>query len=142
MGDHVFSNIDSSGVYSIAPDRRTAAESAAAKEHLDLLQANIPPQASKDQALAQLGTDLSFPAWYGANFDALFDCLTDPDWSPAKGHVILITGMGELRSSDLEAFTTLIDVFQAAAEARQAANCPLWILLDSPARGIAALPKA
>lgn len=142
MGDHVFSNIDSSGVYSIAPGRRAAAEAAAAKEHLDLLQANIPPQASKDQALAQLGTDLGFPAWYGANFDALFDCLTDPDWCPAKGRVILITGMGELRSSDLETFTTLIDVFLAATEARHEAGCPLWILLDSPARGVTALSKA
>jgi hypothetical protein len=24
----------------------------------------------------------AFSDWYGANFDALFDCLTDPDWQP------------------------------------------------------------
>ncbi|MCG2578443.1 barstar family protein [Dechloromonas sp. XY25] len=142
MGDHVFSKIDTSGVYSVAPERRAVAETAAAKEHLHLLKASIPSQANKEQALVQLGADLDFPSWYGANFDALFDCLTDPDWCPAKGHVILITGMGELRTSDQEAFTTLIDVFQAAAESRQEAGSPFWILLDSPARGIAVLPKA
>lgn len=142
MGDHVFSKIDTSGAYSVAPDRQAMAEAAAANEHLCLLKATIPPQATKEQALAQLGTDLDFPTWYGVNFDALFDCLTDSDWLPAKGHVILITGMAELRTSDLEAFTTLIEVFKATAEARQEAGSPFWILLDSPARGITALPEA
>ncbi|HLO62834.1 MAG TPA: barstar family protein [Azonexus sp.] len=138
----MFSNTDSSGVYSMTSERRAAAEAAAVGEHLRLLQATIPPQASKDQALTKLGVDLGFPVWYGANFDALFDCLSDPEWCPAKGHVILINGMAELRASDLGGFTMLIEVFQAAAEARREAGSPFWILLDSPARGIAAFPQA
>jgi hypothetical protein len=28
--------------------------------------------------LSQLGNALNFPIWYGANFDALYDCLCDP----------------------------------------------------------------
>ena len=35
--------------------------------------------------LKQLGEALNFPDWYGANFDALHDCLTDPDCLPG-GH--------------------------------------------------------
>lgn len=142
MGDHVFRKIETSGVYSLAASRRPAVESAAEKESLRLLNTTIPPRANKDKALAQFGADLDFPTWYGANFDALFDCLTDPDWLPAKGHVILIKGMAGLRATTPEDFTTLIEVFKAAAEARKEAGHPFWILLDSPARGITALPEA
>ena len=142
MGNHVFRKIETSGVYSLAANRWAAAESAAAKEHLHLLKASIPPHAGKDKTLAKLGADLGFPTWYGANFDALFDCLTDPDWLPEKGQVILIQGMAELRNTAPETFATLIDVLKAAAEARKDAGHSFWVLLDNPAPGIAVFPEA
>ena len=54
----------------------------------------------------------------------------------------LINGMAELRASDPDSFATLIEVLQAAAESRQAANSPCWIAIDTPARGVPGLPEA
>jgi RNAse (barnase) inhibitor barstar len=142
MSTHPFKSSDSSGVYFLPPARLIAIETAAGKERLRLLKAEISAHADRDKALGQLGTDLGFPIWYGGNFDALFDCLTDSDWQPAKGHVLIIRGVAELRSTDPESFSTLIEVFRAAADARKEAGSPFWILLDTPARGIPPLPEA
>lgn len=142
MGSHPFKTGDTSGVYYLSPARRVATEATVEKERLRLLKAEISPHANKDKALAELGSNLDFPIWYGTNFDALFDCLTDPDWQPAKGHVLVITGVAELRATNPDDFATLIEVFKAAAEARKEAGSPFWILLDSPARGISSLPEA
>lgn len=142
MSDHLFRNAETSGVYYLPPPRLASIKMTAEKERLALLTAEIAPHANKDKALAQIGTGLSFPIWYGANFDALFDCLTDADWHPAKGHVIVIKGVAELRATDPDDFATLIEVFQAAAETRREAASPFWLLIDTPARGVAALPEA
>lgn len=142
MSCTTFKTSDTSGVYHLPPARQSTVEALAEKDRLRLLKAEIPPRAGKAKALAQLGTDLQFPIWYGANFDALYDCLTDTDWQPAKGHVLVIKGMAELRTTAPDDFTTLIEVFKAAADARKAAGQRFWILLDSPARGILTLPEA
>jgi hypothetical protein len=49
--------------------------------HADL---SLSRPAHGRSVLRQLGKSLHFPDWYGANFDALFDCLCDPDWQPAR----------------------------------------------------------
>jgi RNAse (barnase) inhibitor barstar len=142
MNENLLKNPDLAGVYHLPPLRRTAFEAAAQKLHFPILTADISGHQKIEATLRKIGTALHFPIWFGANFDALFDCLADPDWYPAKGHVVIFKGIDSLRSADPDDFTTLIEVLQAAAETRCAAATPLWILLDTPARGIAPLPEA
>lgn len=140
MNDQLFESTEESGVYYLMPAHQGSAVDAAKKKGLLVLTVEIAARANKDQALKQLGSALHFPTWYGANFDALFDCLTDPDWQPARGHVIMIKGVIELRATNPDDFATLIEVFQAATEARREAASPFWVLIDTPARGIPVLP--
>lgn len=140
MNDQLFESTEESGVYYLLPAHQGSAVDAAQKKGLLVLTVEIAARANKDQALEQLGAALHFPTWYGANFDALFDCLTDPDWQPARGHVIMIKGVIELRATNPDDFATLIEVFQAATEARREAASPFWVLIDTPAQGIPVLP--
>lgn len=142
MRDHLFRNAETSGVYYFPPSRLGDIEHAAKRAQRCLLTVEIAPHANKDQALLQIGKDLGFPAWYGANFDALFDCLTDADWQPATGHVIVVKGMAELRATAANDFATLIEIFLGAAEARREAASPFWMLIDTPARSVPSLPDA
>ena len=142
MNDKLLKNAAQAGVYHLPPLRRTELEAAAKKHHFPVLTADIGVHQKMDKTLRNLGSALHFPIWFGANFDALFDCLADPDWYPAKGHVIVLSGIDSLRVSDPDDFTTLIDVLQAATEARRELGFPLWVLLDTPARGIPSLPEA
>lgn len=142
MSDLLFRNSGTSGLYHFPRHRQATIAKAADRQHLRLLLAEILPPADKAKVLAQIGKALAFPDWYGANFDALFDCLTDTDWQVTKGHVIVINGLGELRNTHPEDFSTLLEVLRDAADHHRQAGAPFWILIDTPARGVPALPEA
>jgi RNAse (barnase) inhibitor barstar len=130
------------GVYYLPATRRDALEAAAIKAHLHPAPVKIPRGTHSGELLKQLGDALDFPDWYGANFDALHDCLTDPDFVPGKGLVLFLTGTASLHKGDPDGFATLIEVFQAVAGELGQRGVPFWVLLDSPATGIATIPEA
>lgn len=140
MSDTLLSNSDLAGIYSLPPARRGEIERSARQLHFKNAHLEIAPGQMTDVVLDQLGKVLHFPAWYGANFDALHDCLTDPECLPGKGHVLMVAGGNDLRTSDPEGFAILLEVFAAAADERRATSSPLWVLLDTPAPGIDTLP--
>lgn len=94
------------------------------------------------ETLREFGQALHLPDWYGANLDALHDCLSDPEWQAERPAILLVRGLEILRHSDPEALSSLIEVLRSAAELRAAQGHPLWILLGTPVRGIATLPGA
>jgi RNAse (barnase) inhibitor barstar len=130
------------GVYYLPATRRDALEAAAIKAHLHPAPVKIPRGTHSGELLKQLGDALDFPDWYGANFDALHDCLTDPDFVPGKGLVLFLTGTASLHKGDPDGFASLIEVFQAVAGELGQRGIPFWVMLDSPATGIATLPEA
>ena len=73
---------------------------------------------------------LSFPAWFGRNWDALADCLTDLGWLPGQGHVLLWDQYGVLARHDPKAWAMAWEVCTAAIGARVAQGAvPLYVLL-------------
>jgi RNAse (barnase) inhibitor barstar len=65
--------------------------------------------------LVAIGRALEFPAWFGANLDALYDSLTDmPERLPAPGYVIVLDGLTQGPDTDDNA--AILDVFRDAAE--------------------------
>ena len=130
------------GLYHLPPDNPLDLPHLVAKAQQKFLLADLGDCQEAHEALHKLGDACQFPVWYGTNFDALHDCLTDEDWQPRKGVVLQISGLDTLRTADPEAFSTLIEVLQSAASIRSAGKTPLWILLTSPAPGISDLPEA
>lgn len=43
-----------------------------------------------DTLFDEFATQLAFPSYFGRNFNALKDCLTDLAWLPADGYVLII----------------------------------------------------
>lgn len=76
--------------------------------------ARIDLAGARDKAalLQAVARALEFPSWFGANWDALEDCLTDLSWHKATGHVLLIEGAAQLPPDDLGVFR---DVLESAA---------------------------
>jgi hypothetical protein len=66
----------------------------------------------KNELLARLARSLHFPAWFGGNWDALEDCLTDLSWLEGDGHVLLLEGAAGLGTDD---FGILTDVLSSSA---------------------------
>jgi RNAse (barnase) inhibitor barstar len=141
MSEKFLGKADKAAVYHLPASRRDAVAATAAKLRLRSIPVDLSRAASAGEALRRLGEALSFPDWYGANFDALFDCLTDPESLPGTGHLLFVDGAATLRLGDPKAFATLLDVLQAAAGERRGAGTPMWILLDTRAPGINLLPE-
>jgi RNAse (barnase) inhibitor barstar len=77
----------------------------------------VGPATSKSEALAEIGTALNFPAWYGHNLDALYDCLVDLSWQPAGEHVLVWKGHRQLEVADPDAYRAVLAVLDDAAAA-------------------------
>ncbi len=60
---------------------------------------------------------LSFPDYFGHNWDALEECLADLEWLPAKGYVLLITDAEQVLRQEEEEYATLLEVLSDAGEA-------------------------
>lgn len=83
-------------------------------------------------ALQAIGSALALPHWYGANLDALYDCLTDLTAGPeVKGYVFLLKGFAQIAPREglsVEDRSELLDVFRdAVAECAQNQQAPLRV---------------
>ncbi|MBX3062380.1 MAG: barstar family protein [Anaerolineae bacterium] len=74
---------------------------------------------NKREVLHLLATRLQFPAYFGANWDALADMLGDLSWLPAQGQVILISGAEGLRDRAPAVLATLLDILRERDQQRQ-----------------------
>jgi RNAse (barnase) inhibitor barstar len=70
----------------------------------------------KQAVLAAIGRAFAFPEWYGANLDALFDCLTDLPERGAPGWIVVLARLPDEPGFDAEDRAKLLDVFRDAAE--------------------------
>jgi Barstar (barnase inhibitor) len=75
---------------------------------------------------------LEFPDWFGGNWDALEDCLSDLAWRKGEGHVLL------LRSYPAgDELGVLIDVLRSAAEYWAGRGRPFFALFIDPQKRLA-----
>lgn len=73
--------------------------------------------AGKTAVLTAIGRALGFPQWYGANLDALYDCLTDLAERGDAGWLIVLRHLTAAGALDAEERAALLDVFTDATEA-------------------------
>ncbi|MGI5324575.1 barstar family protein [Actinomadura nitritigenes] len=96
----------------------------------------------KDGFLRMCAESFEFPDWFGGNWDALEDCLSDLSWTPAKsGYLVLYESWSELADADQSAFRTVLDVFGSAVKAWRDTPTPMVVLLASVGVEVAGVPR-
>jgi RNAse (barnase) inhibitor barstar len=85
----------------------------------------------KRALLRTIAAELGFADWFGANWDALEDCLTDLSWREAEGHLLTFEGFQSLPADEL---ATLIEVLISAAEFWSGRNKPFFAVFIDPGR--------
>jgi hypothetical protein len=98
-----------SGVYRVS----RAEEALLAANDLNVVRIGLSGVRDKAALLGAVARALDFPDWFGGNWDALEDCLTDLSWSRARDHVLLVEGADALAADDLGVF---LDVLRSSAE--------------------------
>lgn len=69
----------------------------------------------KDTFFHALGKGLRFPDYFGNNWDAAYDCLTDMQWHDCLGMVILYEDSQTLEQSSPEEWKNAVALFKDAA---------------------------
>jgi RNAse (barnase) inhibitor barstar len=128
---------DRAGPYRLRPKQGSLVADVAQAQGLRLFALDLGSVADKTTWLKVLGQALGFPEWYGANFDALYDCLTNGDWMPPHGCLLQLSGFAALGE---EGTDTLIAILQAAADEWREQQRPLWAALDAPGLDLDPLP--
>lgn len=70
---------------------------------------------SKAELLTRIAAAMDFPPWFGHNWDALADCLSDLSWLPASGYTVHFRNVEDLHAAAPEVFATLVEILQETA---------------------------
>ncbi|TMI19544.1 MAG: barstar family protein [Betaproteobacteria bacterium] len=119
-----------SGVYRAASD--AAILEATRGTRIDV----VPIELTAD-VFGAVAKALNFPEWFGGNWDALEDCLSDLSWRKAGGTVLVLRNCEAL---DQDRLGILIDVLASSAEFWAGRGKPFFAVFIDPARKLS-LPE-
>ena len=105
-------------VQSIRAHRVEDLQAAAEQLGHHFLYANLAQAQSKQDVLDLIAAQYTFPAHFGKNFDALYDCLTDTvhKSGPQTGFIVVLEHIPAHAKFDKEAREQLLDIFRDAAD--------------------------
>jgi len=91
---------------------------AAAQLGQHFLYASLAGAQTKQDVLDRLAEQFTLPSHFGRNFDALYDCLTDPlhKSGPQPGFIMVVEHIPATARFDKEAREQLLDIFRDVAE--------------------------
>jgi RNAse (barnase) inhibitor barstar len=127
------------GVFQLAADGR-AVERAAKDADLACFRVDIHAAHDKAELLAALAQSLSFPEWFGGNWDALADCLTDLGWHDADGYVVVLDKAKHFVASHASDWETALEVLRHAADYWRDEDVPFWVFVAGPEGWQSGLP--
>ncbi len=122
---------EQSGVRQLTADPNEI-ERAAKAAGLVVVRIDLARLASKTGLLGRAARALRFPEWFGKNWDALNDCLTDLSWLDGKGWVIIFENAKSLSERKPQVFQNAVEVFQSASDYWRRAGKPFWVLFHGP----------
>lgn len=124
-----------SGVYA-TPSDVAALTAGAQRGGLTFFTVDLEQVRGKAPFLAECARDLRFPASFGANWDALADCLQDLSWRPAPGYIVRFTNAGVFAAAAPRDFATAVEILEDATMYWKARGKIFVVLVD----GAPALP--
>lgn len=105
-------------VQSIRAFRVQDLQDAATQLNQHFLYANLGNAQSKQDVLDMIAAQYTFPAHFGKNFDALYDCMTDlvHKSGPQPGFIVVLEQIPANAKFDKEAREQLLDIFRDASD--------------------------
>lgn len=95
---------------------------------------------NEDAFLRNVAVAMSFPDYYGENWNALDECIQDLSWVPAAGYVLLYDDFERFARTDPAAWMIALDVFRTAVESWLDEGIPMYVLLRGDAAAAPGLP--
>jgi RNAse (barnase) inhibitor barstar len=87
---------------------------------------------TKDDLLSEFARMMTFPYYFGKNWDALEDCLIDLAWLPAAGYLLIITEAEQVLRRHREDYQTFIEILKNAGKEWATPRAGEWPLPAIP----------
>lgn len=118
LSDNPLRNVRNNIVQSIRAFRVPDLQHAASQLGQHFLYANLAGAQTKQDVLDMIAEQFTLPAHFGKNFDALYDCITDPlhKSGPQPGFVVVLEQIPTKARFDKETREQLLDTFRDAAD--------------------------
>jgi hypothetical protein len=140
--EQLLARLTRAGVYRLPrPADHAALDAAAETLGFAVFRVDLGARRDKDGLLGALAGGLDFPAWFGHNWDALTDCLSDLSWQPGKGYVLLLEHADALAGSAAGDFATALTILQDAADNWREQGLPFWTLIELADGSLVQLPE-
>jgi len=125
-GNELLRGLRSNIVQSIRAFHADDLQKAAGSLGQHFLYVNLADTQTRQEVLEATGTSFLLPAHFGRNFDALYDCLTDPlhKAGAQPGFIVVVEKIPCTSKFDREARELLLDVFRDAADYWAERNVP------------------
>ncbi len=133
----LLSRAERAGIYHMPFAADLALEEAAESLEYPMHRVDLTQVTDKEGFLDAIGKALNFPDWFGHNWDALADCLTDLSWMAADGYVIILDHADAFAAANPTDFATALSILQDAADTWRDEGVPLWTLVGTGSDGIA-----
>jgi hypothetical protein len=101
--------------------------------------------ATRAEFFQELARALRFPDYFGHNRDAVYDCLTDLNWLPASGYVLVLDGFDQLATDEPEQWAIGLKVLRQVCAFWQPLTRQMYALLYGSgelAPGVPSLPTS
>lgn len=89
---------------------------------------------NKQSVLEETARVMSFPDYYGHNWDALEECITDLSWIEESGCVLLYDHAAVLVAQHPDVWATLFDIVTSAADYWNSRSRPFYLVLRNAGR--------
>ena len=113
----------------MTPSTAAAIATLAASLGLEAIRVDLAGCQDKAGFLGRAAAALGFPAWFGDNWDAFYDCLADLSWRPSQGRVLILENVHDLRRAAPQVLDAALTIMGDAAVAWDERGLPLRVLV-------------
>lgn len=124
------------GVYHLPRTGVEPIAAAARRVNFAIVECDLAGCADKAGFLARIAAALRFPDWFGHNWDALADCLSDLSWLPADGYIVILHNADRFRGASEKDFVMALEILSEAAAGWAGENVAFWVFVGLTADGI------
>ncbi|HSO06668.1 MAG TPA: barstar family protein [Pelomicrobium sp.] len=123
------------GLYRVTPAGRRRADALvqrARRRGFAEFTLDLAETRSKAAFLRTAAAAMAFPDYFGGNWDAFYDCVTDLGWRPAPGYLVRVRNTGALSQRAAPVLAEAVDILAEAADFWRGEGIPFVVLVDDP----------
>lgn len=104
-------------------------EHIAVSQDLAFFKVDLSKVATKEDFLSSVSKTLKFPSYFGMNWDAFEECLTDFEWCTSAGYIIVVQAVEEFSHKVPDEFKIARSIFKSAVKYWKTQKKPFYVIL-------------